>query len=198
LPRIAVPAEGTIADPASLFAAPSREVWIEIGFGGGEHLAAQAEHNLDIGLIGCEPFVNGVVSALGHVARRAIGNVRIWPDDARLLLDRLPDRSLGRAFILFPDPWPKMRHHKRRIVSQENLDRLARVLVDGAELRLASDDADYVAWMLEHLASHPDFAGGRIEEGARPTDWPQTRYEAKARLKGIEPALLRFRRLPRA
>jgi tRNA (guanine-N7-)-methyltransferase len=197
LPRIRIPADGPINDPAALFAAPVRAVWLEIGFGGGEHLADQAEHNPDIGVIGCEPFVNGVVSALGHVERRVLGNVRLWPDDARLLLDRLADRTIARAFILFPDPWPKARHHKRRIVSRENLDRLARVLADGAELRLASDDAAYVEWMREHLAAHPGFAGGPVEPVSRPADWPQTRYEAKARAKGVEPTLLRYRRCPR-
>jgi tRNA (guanine-N7-)-methyltransferase len=196
LPRITLPAEGPL-DPASLFATPVTAVWLEIGFGGGEHLADQAEQHPDIGLIGCEPFINGVVSALGHIARRQLGNVRLWSDDARLVLDRLPERSVGRAFILFPDPWRKARHHKRRIVSAENLDRLSRVLVDDAELRLASDHVEYVQWMLEHVAAHPDFTGGRIEESDRPADWPRTRYEMKARDKGIIPSLMRYRRRAR-
>jgi tRNA (guanine-N7-)-methyltransferase len=183
-----------------LFDPPAETVWLEIGFGGGEHLAAQAEAHPTVGLIGCEPFVNGVVSALGHVARRRLSNVRLWPDDARLLLDRLPDGAVARAFILFPDPWPKARHHKRRIVSPENLDRLARVLRDGAELRLASDDVAYVDWMLAHLVPHSAFAWTARRPAdwrERPDDWPATRYETKARSKGISPAFLRFTRVPR-
>jgi tRNA (guanine-N7-)-methyltransferase len=128
--------------------------------------------------------------------------VRLWPEDARLLLDRLPEGSLDRVFLLFPDPWPKLRHHKRRFVSRENLDRLARLMRDGAELRLASDDADYVDWMLAHLMAHRDFewlARRPADWRERPPDWPETRYEAKARRQEIHPAFLRFaRRVRRA
>ena len=195
-----MPAEGAIGDPRTLFDPPAETVWLEIGFGGGEHLAAQAEAHPAIGLIGCEPFVNGIVSALGHVARRGLANVRLWPDDARLLLDRLPAGSLDRIFVLFPDPWPKARHAKRRFVSSENLDRLARLMRGGAELRLASDDADHVDWMLMQLLAHPAFewtARRAADWREPPPDWLPTRYEAKAVQHGVQPAYLRFRRRPR-
>jgi len=195
-----VPAEGAIGDPRTLFDPPAETVWLEIGFGGGEHLAAQAEAHPAIGLIGCEPFVNGIVSALGHVARRGLANVRLWPDDARLLLDRLPAGSLDRIFVLFPDPWPKARHHKRRLIAPATLDRLAEIMADRAELRLATDDASYLAWMLEHVTAHPAFAWTARRPAdwrERPPDWPATRYEAKARKAGRAPAFLRLERRPR-
>ena len=193
---IVLPEHGPI-DPRRLFAAPSREVWLEVGFGGGEHLAAQAAAHPATGFIGCEPFINGVVSALGHVARRGLANVRLWPDDARLLLDRLPDAVIDRVFVLFPDPWPKARHKKRRFVGTDNLDRLARLMRPGALLRLASDDADYIDWMLAHLAEHPGFEPerpGERDHRQRPPDWVETRYEAKALQQGVQPAYLGFRR----
>ncbi len=197
LPKVRVPTltPGAVLDPANLFAAPKRDFWLEIGFGGGEHLAWQAAHHPDIGIIGCEPFLNGVVSALGHLHRHALENARVWPDDARPLMDALPDACLGRAFILFPDPWPKKRHNSRRFVQKENLDTLARLLRPGAELRMASDDTDYVAWMLAETTPHPAFAWlaeGPSDWRERPEDWPATRYEEKARAKGIKPSFLRF------
>jgi tRNA (guanine-N7-)-methyltransferase len=193
LPRIAVTAPP--AAPAALFMPPPREVWLEIGFGGGEHLAAQAAANPAIGLIGCEPFVNGVVALLAQVKAQALANVRIWQGDARALLAGLPPAAIGRAFILFPDPWPKVRHHKRRLITAAFLDALARVLAPGAELRLATDDRDYLAWMLERLTVHPGFAWcarGPEDWRRRPADWPATRYEAKALAAGRRPAYLRF------
>lgn len=202
LPRLelTVPAGGRL-DPAAVFDRPVRDVWFEVGFGGGEHLAAQAEANPDVGFIGCEPFVNGVASLLQHVEARGLGNIRIVPDDARPVLDALPDASVGRAFVLFPDPWPKARHAFRRFIGPDNLPRLARVLKDGAELRLATDDRQLSRWMLEHAWRHPDFAWtaqGPEDWRARPADWPQTRYEQKALLAGRRPVFLRFRRRPRA
>jgi tRNA (guanine-N7-)-methyltransferase len=190
-----------VLDPASLFAPTPDAVWLEVGFGGGEHLAAQAAAHPAIGIIGCEPFINGVVSLLGHVVRDDLANVRIWPESAVTLLDALPDASIARAFVLFPDPWPKLRQHKRRFVARANLDRLARVLTDGAELRVASDHADYVRWMLFELVSHPEFewlARGPRDWRERPEDWPPTRYEEKARAAGLSPTFLRFRRHARA
>ena len=190
LPQVAIKAPET----AALFT-PPREVWLEIGFGGGEHLAAQAASHLGIGFIGCEPFVNGVVSLLAQVKAQALGNVRIWQGDARALLAGLPDGSIARAFILFPDPWPKARHHKRRLITASFLDELARILRSGAELRLATDDGDYLAWMLERLTAHRAFAWTARGPGDwrdRPADWPATRYEAKALAAGRRPAYLRF------
>ena len=195
--RIALPEAGERLDPDAVFAREAREVWLEIGFGGGEHLAWQAARHPEIGFIGAEFFLNGVVSLLGHLARGRIGNVRIHPDDARPLLKALPDRSIGRAFLLFPDPWPKARHARRRFVSPENTAELARILKPGAELRIASDDPGYVAWALEHLTRSPDFewlARGPSDWRARPEAWPATRYEEKAVRAGRKPVYLRFRR----
>lgn len=196
---IALPGAGSL-DPAGLFGAP-RPIWLEVGFGGGEHMAWQAAANPEVGIIGCEPFVNGVVSALNHVRDGGLGNVRVWPDDARRLIDTLVDASIARAFLLFPDPWPKLRHHKRRFVSPENLDRMARVLADGAEFRMASDDPEYVRVMLEETRRHGAFAWTARRPGdwrERPRDWPATRYEEKARAAGRPPAFLSFLRIPRS
>jgi len=198
LPRLAItlPATGLL-DPGVLFPTPPAQVWLEIGFGGGEHLAEQAERHPEIGFIGSEVFENGVARLVSEIARREFSNVRLFADDARLLLDILPPGSLGRVFILFPDPWPKLRHHKRRLVSPATLDRLAVVMQLGAELRLATDDPGYLAWMLEHVTAHPAFIWlARIPADwrQRPTDWPPTRYEEKARAAGRTPAFLRFAR----
>jgi tRNA (guanine-N7-)-methyltransferase len=180
--RITLPASGSI-DPRKLFSPPAREIWLEIGFGAGEHLAAQAAAHPGIGFIGAEVFENGIAKLLANVESQGLGNIRIFADDALLLLDRLADRAIGRVFILFPDPWPKERHKKRRLVSRETLDCLARVMRPGAELRLATDDPDYAAWMEERLGSQDEFAFVAQGEGAwaaRPLDWPVTRYEQKA------------------
>ena len=201
LPRLAVglPLAGSL-DPRSLFPVPVRDVWLEIGFGAGEHLAEQAERHPEIGFIGCEVFEDGIVRLLGEVARRGFGNIRMFTDDARLLLAALPPGSIGRVFVLFPDPWPKRRHHKRRLVAPATLDLLAAAMSDGAELRLATDDRDYLAWMLAHAMAHPDFvwlARRPADWRERPDDWPETRYEAKARAAGRMPVFLRFTRRPR-
>lgn len=198
--RIALPPPGQCLDPAGLFGSAPARLWLEIGFGGGEHLAEQAAAHPEIGFLGCEIFLNGVASLLAHLERRQLANVRILPDDARPLLDALPDRSIGRVFLLFPDPWPKARHAGRRFVSQQNLDRLARVMEDGAELRIASDDPGHVGWTLEQLLRRSDFrwtARCPADWRERPADWPPTRYEAKARAVGRRPVFLRFLRAPR-
>jgi tRNA (guanine-N7-)-methyltransferase len=189
-----------LLDPQALFPAKRAAIWLEIGFGGGEHLAEQAGQHPDIGFIGCEVFESGVARLVSEVARRGLGNVRIFADDARPLLDRLRPGSIGRVFILFPDPWPKRRHHKRRLVARATLDRLAAIMPPGAVLRLATDDRDYLAWMLEHLTAHPDFvwlARSAADWRERPADWPPTRYEEKARAAGRTPAFLQFVRRPR-
>ena len=194
-----LPASGQL-DPSGLFAVPVRDVWLEIGFGGGEHLAEQAERHPEIGFIGCEVFENGVVKLLGEVDRRRLVNIRIYPGDARPLLAALRPRSIGRLFILFPDPWPKARHHKRRLIAPATLDRLAEIMTDGAELRLATDDPSYLAWMLERTTAHPAFswtARRPADWRERPTDWPATRYEQKARKAGRKPSFLRFERRAR-
>ncbi len=197
LPQIAIsfPPDAAPLDPKILFPARPAAVWLEIGFGGGEHLAEQAEQHRDIGFIGVEVFENGIARLLAEIARRDLDNIRILADDARLLLDVLAPASIGRVFILFPDPWPKRRHHKRRLVAPATLDRLAIVMQPGAELRLATDDRDYLAWMLEHVTAHLEFvwlARSPADWRDRPPDWPATRYEVKARAAGRAPAFLRF------
>ncbi|MGF1610156.1 MAG: tRNA (guanosine(46)-N7)-methyltransferase TrmB, partial [Kiloniellales bacterium] len=193
------PAPPAQLDPAALFP-KADDLWVEIGFGGGEHLAWQAARHPAVGFLGAEYFVNGVASLLSLVEREDLDNVRIHQGDGRDLLAALPDGVLGRVFILFPDPWRKTRHYKRRIVQRETLDDLARVMRDGAELRLATDHQDYLVWMLEHASAHPDFrwlARGPEDWRRRPDDWPETRYEAKAIDAGRRPAYLRFERRPR-
>jgi len=184
------------ADPRSYFENKVEDVWLEIGFGAGEHLLWQAEHHPDVGLIGAEPYEAGVAKLLSRIsASSRVGNVRIHMDDARDIIAALPDASLGRVFILFPDPWPKTRHHKRRFIQSEMLDTLARAMKPGAELRYASDDAPYLEWTLERLMAHPAFAWTATRATdwtSRPADWPPTRYEAK-QLHGV-PAFLAFRR----
>jgi tRNA (guanine-N7-)-methyltransferase len=198
LPRIAVtiPQEGRL-EPSIAFGAPQRDVWLEIGFGGGEHLAVQAECHPEVGLIGCEVFEPGIARLLAQIERRHIANIRIFVDDARLMLAALVPSSIGRVFILFPDPWPKLRHEKRRLMSRETLDALAAIMRDGAELRLATDDDNYLSWMLERVTDHPSFewlARSPRDWRGRPTDWPPTRYEEKARAAGRAPSFLRARR----
>jgi tRNA (guanine-N7-)-methyltransferase len=193
---ISLPQAGRL-DPRTLFPAGIASVWLEIGFGGGEHLAEQAERHPEIGFIGSEVFENGVGKLLGEIDRRRLGNVRLFAEDARPLIEALAPASIGRVFILFPDPWPKQRHHKRRLVSAPTLDRLAEIVPEGAELRLATDDPGYLAWMLEHATAHPGFvwlARRPADWRERPPDWPPTRYEAKARAAGRSPVFLRFAR----
>jgi len=198
--ELSLPADGRPLDLAAQFARPVREIWLEIGFGNGEHLIWQAQQNHDVGIIGAEPYLNGVARLLSYIADGDVDNVRIVPDDVRPVLDRLPQASISRAFILFPDPWPKLRHHKRRLVNEETLNQLARVMSDGAELRLATDDADYAAWMLRFGLAHAEFdwlAERPDDWRVRPDDWPPTRYEEKNRSGGQGPVFLRFRRKSR-
>lgn len=193
-------ADGGPIAPAGLFARPVDDLWVEVGFGAGEHLAAQAAAHREVGFIGAEPFVNGVARLLADVDAAKLDNLRIVTDDARLLLRRLPDASVGRLFVLFPDPWRKTRHHKRRIVGPATLPDLARIMADGAELRLATDHPGYLAWMLEHVRADGRFewlARRPADWRARPPDWPATRYEEKAGRAGRNCAFLRFRRRPR-
>jgi tRNA (guanine-N7-)-methyltransferase len=177
-----------------------RPLWLEIGFGAGEHLAEQAAAHPDVTFLGCETFINGIASLLTHVETRRLGNVRVFPDDATLLLPVLAEASVGRVFLPFLDPWPKAKHHKRRFVQRATLDALARILLDGAELRFASDHADYVAWTLALLLDHPDFAWaarGPEDWRLRPADATATRYETKALARGARCYYLTFLRRPR-
>lgn len=198
---LARPEEGDRIDPRTLFPPTCRSVWLEVGCGGGEHLAWQAVRHPEVGMLAAEPFVNGVASLLAQVEREGLVNVRVLPDDARPLIDALPDAAIARAFVLHPDPWPKVRHHKRRFVQRANLDRLARVLEDGAELRIATDDLDYLDWMLEHCLDHPQFewqARGPEAWRDRPDDWPVTRYEEKAVREGRRSWRILLVRRPRS
>jgi len=191
LPTIRVPAEPF--DPRTLMPT-ARETWVEIGFGGGEHMAAQAARHPDVLILGAEPFQNGVASALRHIDEQGLGNVRLQDGDARELLARLPDASIARAFILFPDPWPKTRHHKRRLVNSETVAELARVLAPGGRLRFASDVAHYVDWALERITANPAFTWTAERPGdwrAPPVDHVTTRYEEK-RLGDCAPVFLDF------
>lgn len=197
LPKLAIalPPQGT-ATPAAWFATPPRALWLEVGFGGGEHLAAQAALHPTTGMIGCEPFRNGVASLLDLIDRQTLTNIRIWPDDARTLLAALPPGCLERAYVLFADPWPKKRHAERRFVQPDNLRQLARVLQPGGLLRLATDDPTLQAWTTEQLQAAPDFTpetGSGIST-TRPESWVMTRYEEKALQAGRQPLYYCFRR----
>jgi tRNA (guanine-N7-)-methyltransferase len=170
-------------DPRDYFAPRVEDVWLEIGFGAGEHMLALARTNPTVGLIGAEPYESGVAKLLSHMEDNPPANLRIHEGDARDILAALPDGSLGKVFVLFPDPWPKTRHHKRRFIQTAMLTEFARVLRAGGEFRFASDDAGYAAWTLERALAHPDFAWtaqSPADFAARPAHWPPTRYEAKA------------------
>ena len=207
LPRLAIdlPPEGRVLDPRALFDRPLPQLWLEIGFGAGEHLAWQAlrqsERDGPAGIIGAEVYLNGIAKLLrGLEGTAALARTRIYQGDARALMAALPERSLDRVFILFPDPWPKTRHHKRRLIQHTSLARLAALLKDGGELRLATDDPGYLDWRLERLFRQEAFdwmASGPADWRYRPADWPATRYEEKALEAGRRPVYLRFRRRPR-
>jgi tRNA (guanine-N7-)-methyltransferase len=198
LPRLRIEIDEVGAgalDPLSLFPQGMKAAWLEIGFGGGEHLIWQAERNPDIGFIGCEPYVNGVAALLAAIDEKGLSNIRIHDDDAAFLLDLLAPSSIERAFILHPDPWPKKRHWKRRFINQGNLDRLARILESGGELRFATDIPHYAAWTLKRMARRDDFlwtARAASDWRERPGDWPATRYGLKAEREGRPPIHLSF------
>lgn len=186
------------ADLRTLFPATVGAVWLEIGFGGGEHLIWQAEANPAIGLIGCEPFINGVASVLSKAAAKGLENIRLHDGDVRAVLEWLPEAGIERVFMLFPDPWPKKRHQKRRLLNTETAAQIARVLKPGGEFRFASDNADYQAEALSVLDRDGRFdwqAKTAADWRERPDDWPQTRYEAKAVQAGRKCAYLRFLRV---
>lgn len=169
-----------------------RPVWLEIGFGGGEHMVHMAASYPDIGVIGCEPFINGVAMLLGKIRAAAVQNVSVHPGDARDLMDVLPAASISKAFLNYPDPWPKARHHRRRFVTPEHLVPLARVMKPGAEFRVATDIPDYVRQTLEEV---PPAGFDLVDEGAVAWgDWLSTRYEQKALREGRVPHYVTFRR----
>ncbi len=195
LPRIATPTLGRI-DPAALFP-DAEELQLEAGFGGGEHLVWQAAQNPNTGFIGAESFINGVAKLLVLVEDQKLDNVRVHHGDVRPLLEALPEASLSKIYVLHPDPWPKKRHYKRRLISPWFFDEAARVLKQGGELRVASDIRDYIRWTLMHAQNAPAFewtAENAASWKTRPGDWPQTRYEVKSLREGRTPAYLTFRR----
>lgn len=198
LPTVGVRvAAGRPVDLSAQFG-PSQPVWVELGFGAGEHLAWQAIANPGVGMLGCELFLNGISSLLRHVRDQGLTNVRIADADAVTLLAALPAESVARLFLLFPDPWPKARHHKRRLIQSPTLGAIARILVDGAEFRFATDHAGYCAWVLSRVLRHDAFdwpAESVSDWRSRPPDWPPTRYESLARAG--KPVFLSFRRRPR-
>jgi len=200
--EIVLPAgpDAAALNAAAIWGDPACETWLEIGFGAGEHLAWQAGRHPEIGFIGAEVYEAGIGVLLSAIAREGLANIRIHAADAQSLLDALPAGSIARAFVLFPDPWPKRRHWKRRLIGTAGLASLARVLADGAELRLATDDPSYLTWMLQHILASPDFiwTARRARDWLeRPDDWPQTRYEAKAIREGRRPSYLRLMRRKR-
>lgn len=174
----------------------NRPVWLEVGFGGGEHLVHQAQGNPDTGIIGAEPYINGVAMLLGKIRRAGLSNIAIHPGDARDLMDVLPPTSIARAFLLYPDPWPKARHHRRRFVTQEHLEPLARAMQPGAILRVATDIPDYVRQTLQEVpqAGFDWLAEGPHDWREAWPDWISTRYEQKALREGRVPHYLTFRR----
>lgn len=214
LPKVRLPKfepQETV-DPKTLFSVPVSSVWLEVGFGGGEHLAGQSLKHPEVGFIGAEVFVNGVTSLLVHLTGTEksgdvdeniglcagrVDNVRVYDEDVRDLFSHFKDGSFERIYVLFPDPWPKRKHKDRRFIGPKNLPVLARLLKRGGELRVASDDMNYIRWSLENLCRSDDFewTAERADDWRRPpADWVNTRYEMKALAKGAKPVYLIFRR----
>lgn len=173
-----------------------RPVWLEIGFGGGEHLVHQAASHPDVAIIGAEPYINGVAMLLGKIRSAGVKNLAVYPGDARDLMDVLPKASIAKAFLLYPDPWPKKRHHRRRFVTAEHLQPLACAMTPGAELRVATDIPDYVRQTLEQVPKAGfDWSAEKPADWREPwVDWHSTRYEKKALREGRVPHYLTFRR----
>ena len=198
LPRLALPAGTDAIDPASLFDFAPASFVMEIGFGGGEHLADEASAHPDTGYIGCEPFVNGVAKLLARIETDGLRNISVHNGNALNALSRLPDSSLARIDLLYPDPWPKWRHRKRRFVSMESLAEIARVLKPGGEFRFASDIDDYVGWTLARVLPMSDFRWTAKTAADWLNPWPgyrSTRYEQKARREGRPSSYLTFVRV---
>lgn len=181
-------------DPAKL---PGK-VALEIGFGGGEHLLAQARHNPDTLFIGCEPFINGVAKCLAGIDTEKLSNIRLFTRDARELIEQMPDHSVDSIFILFPDPWPKIRHNKRRLVNEHTLALLARIHKPGGRLLIATDHIDYSEWILERLLVNPHYrwtAESQADFNTPPADWAVTKYQRKTTAEGRAPVFMECQRL---
>lgn len=200
LPRLRLdPQQPAPGDLRTLFPHAPSGICLEIGFGGGEHLISEARRLPETGFIGIEPFVNGMAKAVMAIAETGITNIRLYDDDATKLLGWLPDAAFARIDLLYPDPWPKKRHWKRRFVSDATLAQFARLLRPGGQFRFASDIDSYLDWTLEHIARNPAFrwTQGSIAECRNPwPHWVRTRYEAKAIREGRTPAYLVFERVP--
>ena len=199
LPSVGVrlPDDGTLV-ASTLFTPPRERVWLEIGFGGGEHLAAEARAHSGTGFIGCEPYVNGMAKILAQIEAGDLANIRLFAGDAAELLAWAPPASLARIDLIHPDPWPKRRHWKRRFVQDATVAAMARALKPDGEFRFVSDIADYCAWTLAHLARSPDFAwtAERADDWRLPwPDYTMTRYGRKAEREGRTAAYLIFRRV---
>lgn len=196
LPAYLVPDNTT--DPAALFANNPRKLYLEVGFGGGEHLAMVAKNHPENAYIGAEPFLNGVSSFLKYCQNEDLKNVRIWPDDIRLQLLYWPNGCLDGIFIMFPDPWPKIRHSSRRIINKDNLASFARLIKAGGSLRMASDHAYAKNWILSEILENPYFewlVESSEDWNVQPKDWPETRYMRKALKEGRRPAWFKFKRV---
>jgi tRNA (guanine-N7-)-methyltransferase len=197
LPQIAVPSEGEVS--SKLLFDDDRPLHLEIGFGSGEHLADRADMLPDHGFIGAEPFLNGVAAALAHIREKQLRNVRLWRGDALDVLRRLPDGALGFLYLLHPDPWPKARHAKRRMVNDRPIDLFAAKLKPGGEFRLATDDPTYLTWSLMVMQRHLqqfEWLAERPSDFLEPSGgWMETRYGAKSRREGRRPYYLRYRRV---
>lgn len=196
LPELSFDLQGVPLDPKTLFSDAPQDVWLEIGFGGGEHLAAQAARYPDIGFIGCEVFENGIASCLAHIQDNDLKNIRLFPEDVRDLLDTLKPNSLSKIFVLFPDPWPKRDHHRRRLIQKETLDLLAQVLEPEGALVCASDEPSYIPWIQERVNAHSEFSLENAGQEHLPlSGWVETRYEKKAKREGRKPAYMLYKRL---
>jgi tRNA (guanine-N7-)-methyltransferase len=184
-------------DPKSWFE-NENDVWLEVGFGGGEHMVHQAALNPNVNIVGCEPYINGVAMLLGKIRESKVSNVSVHPGDARDMMDVLPAESISRAFLLYPDPWPKSRHHRRRFVTPEHLEPLAKCLKSGAIFRIATDIEDYVRQALEEVLANGNFewlATGADDWRNPWDDWISTRYEQKAIRENRTPHYLTFRKI---
>jgi tRNA (guanine-N7-)-methyltransferase len=196
LPKISIAKGDSQLNKDVLFKDKS-ELWLEIGFGGGEHLSKTAQNNPEVGLIGCEPYINGMAKLLRDISELELENILLYNDDARHIMDRLEDDSISRAFALFGDPWRKYRHRYRRFISPNNLDRLSRILKSGAILRIATDHPIYLQWIMKWATIHPDFDwidNNPDDWGVRKPDWYETRYEQKAIREGRKPYYFTFKR----
>ncbi len=198
LPRLKIDLPETGLNIASVFTDAAKPLWVEIGFGAGEHLVEQARQNPEINFIGCEPYINGMARLLASIEENKLSNIRLYDGDGRQLLAQLNNNTIERLFILFPDPWPKVRHHKRRIITQESLALIYNKLIDGGQLRIATDHVDYCGWILAQLLAFKKL----VWTAEKPADWTnpppgwiKTRYQCKAEAQGRSASFLTWKKL---